>query len=97
MIRFVVHHNNKNTNTLGLVMLPVDLAGLINGSPMLIDLAKMGLRSKNLKSISLYFFRDPGEFREGLRKAGVLPGMIVADTTVAQEQAEMMAREHERA
>lgn len=80
MIRFITHRVVANKSTLGLVLMPADLAGLMNGDPLVIELSELSLEAKKLEVISLYFFRDAAEFKDALKEAGVDLRMIGTET-----------------
>jgi hypothetical protein len=70
---------NVKKLTVGLVLLPDDIALLAKGQPQFTQLAEVGAENDVVESVGVYLFRDMHEFQEAMRAAGVEPRLVMGD------------------
>lgn len=90
MIRFVARRTTTGKLTIGLVLLPEDIALLLSGQPQLTKLRDVDAENPIVADVILFAFRDLQEFQEAMQDAGLDARMIA--TTVPDKPGEETQR-----
>jgi orotate phosphoribosyltransferase len=80
MIRFVAKRvGGEGKLTIGLVLLPEDLAELMTGKAQLTLMDEIEAVSAPVEMVAIYFFRDLVEFQQAMQEAGVEPRFVASE------------------
>ena|SRR6185437_10023768 len=81
MIRFIARRTTTGKLTIGLVLMPADVAKLLGGDPELIKLHNLDAENPIIDDIIVFAFRDMQEFKKAMQAAGFELRLTLAEET----------------